>query len=122
MSVILIVFVWLPIVGACVQQNKVWKQSYIETSESEIRYYRVIRDGYEDGSTSYIYEGILMTVNTVTSVSVKGNYIYITGDIRKDVFKDREHSKVQSCNLQSIKIPLYFGEQDALINALLGYQ
>ncbi len=29
MSFILVLFVLLPIVGACAQQNKVWKQSYI---------------------------------------------------------------------------------------------
>ena len=115
-GLVLIIFCGLFSVVRIIQQCIFNKTAYIELYDSGIRYYRKIKEGHED--TTYEYEARMVDVYSIDQFTVNSDCIIIEGDIDMQIFYDASHKRVVRKKISQIKIPLYFKEQDELIEIL----
>jgi hypothetical protein len=68
------------------------------------------------------YEARESLVTMPCKCSVTANAICFFGNITEKVYTDKNHTKVQLIRRETLKIPMYFGEREALLAALHRYQ
>ena len=109
--------------GVYIFKIRMWSSAYILFNNSQILYFRKIKDGYTDPElySGYVYEAWLTYIKFISKINVNKSNIIINGDIEieKSLNKTNSNSKIKNVNY--VKIPLYFEKKDEIIENISKY-
>lgn len=114
-------FTGFPFFGFYFNRRHHWKLAYLIVGDTELRFFRLEKDGFMSDTSPYEYEARETIVITPFKYTVSGTKIRLSGNIYERIYKDKNHRKVETIKRKDIKIPMYFGERKELLAALSRY-
>lgn len=98
------------------QRKLLWKTAYLAVHNGKLVFYRVPKNS---GHTeAFRFEERTAVIHKVVGVKVSWDNIIITGEIIEQVRTNPTSGTFQSIYAESVKIPRYFRDLDALIQQL----